>query len=67
MNHKIYLSILFRNWELHVHIELLTDFLYLYNRIGGVALRRENKDWVALNHDNVFEWGDMSICGLLFQ
>jgi hypothetical protein len=24
------------------------------------TLRRKSKDWVALNQDNVFEWGDMS-------
>ena len=23
--------------------------------------------WLARNQDNVSEWGDMSICGLLFQ
>ena len=31
------------------------------------ALRRKCKDYLAWNRDNVFEWGDMSICGLLFQ
>ena len=31
------------------------------------ALRRKNKDWLARNHDNVCEWADMSIRGLLFQ
>ena len=31
------------------------------------ALRRTDKDWLARNQDNVFEWGDMSIRGLLFQ
>jgi len=31
------------------------------------ALRRKNKDWLARNLDNVSEWGDMSICGRLFQ
>jgi hypothetical protein len=25
-----------------------------------VALRRKSKDWLALNQDNVPEWGDMS-------
>jgi hypothetical protein len=29
------------------------------------ALRRKRKDWLARN--NVFEWSDMSILGLLFQ
>ena len=32
-----------------------------------VALKINGKDWLALNRDNVSEWGDMSICGLLFQ
>ena len=32
-----------------------------------VALRRKSKDWLARNQDYVFEWGDMSIHGLLFQ
>ena len=31
------------------------------------ALRRKNKDWLARNQDNMSEWGDMSIRGLLFQ
>ena len=31
------------------------------------ALRRKSKDWLARNQDNVSEWGDMSICQLLFQ
>ena len=31
------------------------------------ALRRKIKDWLAQNQDNVFEWGDMLIRGLLFQ
>ena len=31
------------------------------------ALRRENKDWLARNQDNVSEWGDISTHGLLFQ
>ena len=31
------------------------------------ALRRKSKDWLARNRDNVFEWGDMCIHGLLFQ
>jgi hypothetical protein len=32
-----------------------------------VALRSKNKDWLAGNQNNVSEWGDMSIHGLLFQ
>ena len=31
------------------------------------ALRRKSKDWLARNQDNVSEWGNMSIRGLLFQ
>ena len=31
------------------------------------ALRRKSKDWFAQNQDNVSEWGDVSIHGLLFQ
>jgi hypothetical protein len=31
------------------------------------ALRRKSKYWLSWNQDNVSEWGDMSICGLLFQ
>ena len=30
-------------------------------------LKRKNKDWFARNQDNVSEWGNMSIHGLLFQ
>ena len=28
------------------------------------ALRSKSKDWLARNQDNVYEWSDMSICGL---
>ena len=31
------------------------------------ALRRKSKDWFARNQDNVSEWSDMSIRGLLFH
>jgi hypothetical protein len=31
------------------------------------ALRSKSKDWFARNQNNVSEWGDMSIRGLLFQ
>jgi hypothetical protein len=33
----------------------------------NAALRRKSKDWLARNQENVSEWSDMSICGLLFQ
>jgi hypothetical protein len=31
------------------------------------TLRRKNKDWLPWNHDNVSEWGEMSINELLFH
>ena len=31
------------------------------------ALRRKSKNWLARNQNNVHEWSDMSIPGLLFQ
>jgi hypothetical protein len=31
------------------------------------ALKIKSKDWFAWNQDNVSEWGDMSIRGLLLQ
>ena len=31
------------------------------------ALRIKRKYWLVRNRDNVSEWGDMSIRGLLFQ
>ena len=31
------------------------------------ACWRKNKDWLARNQNNVSEWSDMSIRGLLFQ
>ena len=32
-----------------------------------IALRKKDNDWLARNQDNVSEWGDMSIRGLLSQ
>ena len=31
------------------------------------ALRKKSKDWLAWNQNNVSEWSDISIHGLLFQ
>ena len=31
------------------------------------ALKRLCKDWLARNRENVSEWGDIYICGPLFQ
>ena len=33
----------------------------------STALGRKSKDWLAWNQDDVSEWDDMSIHGLLFQ
>jgi hypothetical protein len=33
----------------------------------SAELRGNSKDWLAWNQDNVSEWRDMSIHGLLFQ
>jgi hypothetical protein len=30
-------------------------------------LRRKSKDWLARNQNNVYEWSNMSIRGLLLQ
>jgi hypothetical protein len=31
------------------------------------ALWRKGNDWLTRNQDNVSEWGDISICGMLFK
>ena len=31
------------------------------------ALRRKSRDWLAMNHNNMSKWIDMSTRGLLFQ
>ena len=33
----------------------------------SAAVRRKSKDWLAQNQDNVYDWGDMYIHGLLFR
>ena len=35
--------------------------------VKHTALRRKSKDWLALNRDNVSEWGDMSIRDCCFS
>jgi hypothetical protein len=35
--------------------------------IEDKAIMRKSKDWLARNQDNVSNWGDMCIPGLLFQ
>jgi len=34
---------------------------------SGATCLSESTDWLARNQDNVSEWGDMSIRGLLLQ
>jgi hypothetical protein len=48
------------------------DGLIEYNLSSSLSakhatLRRKIKDWLARNQDTVSKWGNMSICGLLFQ
>ena len=38
-----------------------------YFSVTHTALRRTSTDWLAWNQDNVSEWVDMFILGLLFQ
>ena len=38
-----------------------------FSAIKHAGLRSKIKDWLSWNQNNVSEWGDMSICGLLFQ
>jgi hypothetical protein len=33
----------------------------------SAAVRRKSKDWLTRNRDNVSDWGDMYIHGLLFR
>ena len=42
------------------------DYIYCFSA-KYAALRRKIKYWLARNQDNVSEWGNMSIRGLLFQ
>ena len=36
-------------------------------KIGICCYSVKHSDWLARNHENVSEWGDMSIRGLLFH
>ena len=38
-----------------------------FSAIKHAPLRSKIKDWLSWNQNNVSEWGDMSIRGLLFQ
>ena len=35
--------------------------------VKHTAIRSKSKDWLAQNHNNISEWGNISIRGLLFQ
>ena len=57
----------------HLRFEPMSDQIK-DNKIGiccfsakHAALRRESKDWLTQNQDNVSEWSDMFFCGLLFS
>jgi hypothetical protein len=47
--------------------EQVIHFVFCCFSAKHAALRRKNKDWLALNQNNVSKWSDMSIPGLLFQ
>jgi hypothetical protein len=42
-------------------------FFLFYFSTKHAALRRKSKYWLAWNQHNVFEWGDKSVCSLLFH
>ena len=35
--------------------------------LSTLELRRKSNGWLTLSHDNVSDWSDMSVCGLLFK
>jgi hypothetical protein len=44
------------------------DSLMVFNAtFNNISVMWKRKDWLAWNQDNMSEWGDMSIRGLLFQ
>jgi hypothetical protein len=64
----------------HVRIKIYREFyhciIYIANEgrhvrivksLYSLQIVRKSKDWLARNQDDVSEWGDMSIRGLLFQ
>ena len=69
-----YKTKLYRRQTYQIEYILSTKSYIQHDHIGiccistkHALLRRKSKDWLARNQDNVFEWGDMSISGLLFQ
>jgi hypothetical protein len=59
---RMYIPHTFDN-DILQHVSLMN---YCFSAKHG-ALRRKNKDWLGRNRDNVSEWSDMSIHGLLVQ
>jgi hypothetical protein len=47
------------------YTEFVIQTLFPYKQT--LSTRIQNKDWLAWNRENLSEWGDMSICWLLFQ
>ena len=41
--------------------------IFVVSPLSTQHLRRKSNDYLAWDQDNVIEWGDMSIHGLLFQ
>ena len=54
----------FESWL--VQTKYYTIGIYCFY-ISYAALRGKSKDLLARNYDNVSEWSDVSVCGLLFQ
>ena len=46
--------------------KIINWYLLLIMNAKHVEFRRKSKDWLARNQDNVSEWSDMYIRGLLF-
>jgi ABC-type proline/glycine betaine transport system substrate-binding protein len=59
------------NWAIvqlyHGENKLIFNKMMMKSAAKQATLQRKSKDWLAWNQDNVSEWGEMSIRGLLFQ
>jgi hypothetical protein len=51
----------------HTIYDTPDDKHYTTNEVNFTAFRGKSKDLLARNQDNVSEWGNMSIRGMLFQ
>jgi hypothetical protein len=61
---------MYRFWHKKKHENILVVSIFICIccfSAKHAVLKRKSKDWLARNQDNMSEWGDMSICGLLFQ